>query len=108
MLPQGSLGFQPVPHLMSNRTVEVKSDLFASTSMLINVLEAPQVPFLMCTLEIPQKNLQYKFLALNILLLALLLSFSLNYVLIIYFCFSAPFKLYGSYNHINSNILELF
>ena len=44
--------------------------------MLINMLEAPQVPFLMCTLEIPQK-FAAQVPALN-LLLSLLLSLFLK------------------------------
>ena len=50
--------------------------MFASTSMLINMLEAPQVPFLMCTLEIPQK-FAAQVISLN-LLLFLLVSFLLK------------------------------
>ena len=51
-------------------------------------VRSTQIPFLMCTLEIPQKLL-YKFLLLTFVLFALLLSCSLNYDLIIYcdFCF---------------------
>ena len=44
--------------------------MLASTSTLINVLEAPQVPFLMCSLEIPQK-FAAQVLALNLWLFLL-------------------------------------
>ena len=63
-----------------------------------------QVPFLMCTLEIPQKTAA-QVLALN-LLLSLLLSFSLNYELILYFCFCSFFHSYGSFNCANSTSLS--
>ena len=59
-----------------------------------------QVPLLMCTLEIPQK-IAAQVLALNLLLFALLLSFSLNGELIFYFVF-AP-----SFNHMDLSIIQL-
>ena len=64
-----------------------------------------QVPLLLCTLEIPQ-NIAAQVLALNFSLFALLLSFSLNYELILYFCFCSFFQLYGSFNHANSTFLS--
>ena len=45
-------------------------------------------------------------LALNFLLFALLLSFSLNYELISYFWFCSFFQLYGSFNCTNSTSLS--
>ena len=69
-----------------------------------------KVPFLMCTLEIPQKNTAQVH-ALN-LLLSLLLSFSLNlslslnYELISYFCFCFFSHLCGSFNRSNSTSLS--
>ena len=44
-------------------------------------VRSTQIPFLMCTLEIPQK-ITVQVLALNFALFALLLSFSLNYELL--------------------------
>ena len=63
-----------------------------------------QVPFLMCTLEIPQK-IASQVLALN-LLLSLLLSLSLKYELILCFCFCSFFHSCGSFNHANSTALS--
>ena len=67
-------------------------------------LGSTQVPFLMSTLEIPQKIAAH-ILALN-LLLFLFLSFSLNYELILYFCFCSFSHLCGSFNHPNSTSLS--
>ena len=53
----------------------------------------------MCTLEIPQKIAAQVF-ALNFLLFALLLSFFLNYELILYFVFSP------SFNHMDLSIVQ--
>ena len=87
---------------------------------MTKLLEAPQVPFLMCTLEIPQK-FAAQVLALNLLLFLLLslflklsfsqlsssqMSISLNYELFMYFCFCFFFHLYGSLNHTNSTSLS--
>ena len=65
-----------------------------------SIVRSTQIHFLMCTLEIPQK-LQYKFLLLTFCLLALHLSFSFNYELIIHFLFCSFFQSY------EINILEL-
>ena len=68
------------------------------------IVGSTQVPFLMCTLEIPQK-LQRKFLLLTFSYLLLLSLFS-NYELFMYFCFCSFFLLYGSFNHITSTSLS--
>ena len=54
----------------------------------------------MCTLEIPPE-IAVQFLALSFALFALVLSFSLNYELIIYLHFHA-----SSFNHMNSTSLS--
>ena len=69
------------------------------------IVGSTQVHFLMCTLEIPQK-IAAQVLALNFLLFALLLSFSLNYELILYFHFFSFIQSYGSFNHANSTSLS--
>ena len=69
------------------------------------IVGSTQVHFLMCTLEIPQK-IAAQVLALNFLLFALLLSFSLNYELILYFHFFSFIQSYGSFNHVNSTSLS--
>ena len=56
------------------------------------MLEAPKVPFLMCTLEIPQKLFAAQVLALNLFVILTFeplsqMSISLNYELFKYFCF---------------------
>ena len=43
----------------------------------------------------------------SLLLLSLLLSFFSNYELFMYFCFCFFFHSYGSFNHVNFNIVEL-
>ena len=73
--------------------------------ILIMSVGTTQIPFLMCTLEIPQK-LQYKFLLLTFCLLTLLLSFSLNCNLIIYFWFCSFSQSYEYFNNINSTSLS--
>ena len=75
----------------------------------VAVLEATnvgstQVPFLMCTIEIPQK-LQHKFLLLTFGYLLLVSLFS-NYELFMYFCFCFFFHLYGSFNRTTSTSLS--
>ena len=80
-----------------------KKSIWDRIFMFINV-GSTQVPFLACTLEIPQK-LQQKFLLLTFVIW-LLWSFSLNYDLIFYFCFCSLFQSYGSFNHTNSTSLS--
>ena len=69
------------------------------------IVGSPQVPFLMCTLEIPQKIATQ--VLCSQLLLPLLLSLFSNYELILFFCFCSFFHSYGSFNHVNINILDL-
>ena len=79
--------------------------MFASTSTLINMLEAPQVPFIMCTLEIPQKIFAVQVLALNFLL-SLLLSLFLKLSFSQTMSFPCIFVLASSFIHMDLSIVQ--
>ena len=90
--------------------------LFIPTCMgTLGPVGSTQVPFLMRTLEIPQK-LQHKFLLLTFVIFTfelpsqteLFLNYKLflNYELFMYFWFCFFFHLYGSFNHTNSTSLS--
>ena len=81
-----------------------KSEMPFWKYIVIVCVGSTQVPFLMCTLEIPPK-IAAQVLALN-LLLSLRLSFSLNYELILYFCFCSFSHSCGSFNRANSTSLS--
>ena len=76
----------------------------------VDIVRSSQVPFLMCTLEIPQK-FAAEVLALKVLLF---LHFELpsqtellsNYELFMYFWFCFFFHSYGSFNHANLTSLS--
>ena len=58
-------------HTQSSSCVKLQSSYFVRcvwSDTHFTMLEAPQVPFLTCTLEIPQKLFAAQVLALNILL----------------------------------------